>query len=314
MITIRARNALAICLLLLAAACSREQQDWRSAEAADTIEAYGRFIERHPESELVTQARMRVTQLEEEQDWQQAGSADTAEAYGDFIAKHPNGKWTQEARIRIDNFSLAANGEGVSAVATPGRAGGGAPVAVAPNTEPAVAPNVEATPSPPVAAAGHPALAVAGEAAAPPTAPAGQARPTVQPAAAVQPSASGGPSPATVQPGAASQPAVAAAPHIAVAPNTEPTAAPKVAASAGGDYGIQLGAFSTEASATNQWHALTARFGPELQGLQEHIVAADTPSGRIYRLQAGVGPEARARAICESLRKQAQPCVAVLPR
>jgi len=84
------------------------------------------------------------------------------------------------------------------------------------------------------------------------------------------------------------------------------------AAGAGG-FGIQLGAFSSEAGANNEWHVLTSRFGPQLLGLQEHVVSADTPSGRIYRLQAMVGDEARARAICDSLRKQAQACVAVLP-
>jgi cell division septation protein DedD len=78
-------------------------------------------------------------------------------------------------------------------------------------------------------------------------------------------------------------------------------------------YGIQLGAFSSEAAAANEWRLLTSRFGPDLQGLHEHLVAADTPSGRIYRLQAVVGDEARARAICDSLRKRAQGCVAVLP-
>jgi hypothetical protein len=58
---------------------------------------------------------------------------------------------------------------------------------------------------------------------------------------------------------------------------------------------------------------LTSRFGPQLVGLQEHVVSGDTPAGRIYRLQAMVGDEARARAICDSLRKQGQGCVAVLP-
>src|SRR3984893_18551590 len=107
MITVRAGSgAIGVCLLLLAAGCSREQQDWRSAEASDTIEGYGQFIQRHPESELATQARTRVTQLGEDRDWQHAGSADTVDAYRDFIAQHPNGKWAQEAHIRIENFSL----------------------------------------------------------------------------------------------------------------------------------------------------------------------------------------------------------------
>jgi cell division septation protein DedD len=80
-----------------------------------------------------------------------------------------------------------------------------------------------------------------------------------------------------------------------------------------GSFGIQLGAFGSEAAANNEWRLLTGRFAPQLQGLQEHVVPADTPSGRVYRLQAVVGDEARARGICDSLRKQAQGCVAVLP-
>jgi cell division septation protein DedD len=80
-----------------------------------------------------------------------------------------------------------------------------------------------------------------------------------------------------------------------------------------GSFGIQLGAFSSEAGANNEWRLLTTRFGPELQGLHEHLVTADTPSGHVYRLQAVVGEEARARAICDSLRKRSQGCVAVLP-
>jgi len=54
MLTFRAGKVAALAtFLFLAAACSREQQDWRSAEAADTAESYGQFLERHPESELV---------------------------------------------------------------------------------------------------------------------------------------------------------------------------------------------------------------------------------------------------------------------
>jgi SPOR domain len=224
MITVRAGSgAIGVCLLLLAAGCSREQQDWRSAEAADTIDGYGQFIQRHPESELATEARTRVAQLGEDRDWQHAGSADTVDAYRDFIAQHPNGKWAQEAHIRIENFSL---GE-------------------------------QAGP----ASAGRQAVTPAAPPPAPPPAPASSAAPE---------------------------------------PNPQ-------------GFGIQLGAFSTQAGATTEWHLLTSRYASDLQGLQELLVPADTPSGRIYRLQAAVGDEGRARSICESLRKHGQACVAVLP-
>jgi cell division septation protein DedD len=110
MLTFRAGKfaALTISLACLGA-CSREQQDWRSAEASDTVEGYAEFLKQHPDSELVTAARSRFAQLSEDREWQRAGEADTAEAYKQFLAQHPNGKWAQEARIRIENFALGAH-------------------------------------------------------------------------------------------------------------------------------------------------------------------------------------------------------------
>ena len=109
MITFRAGSIALIALLVaLAAGCSLEQQDWRSAEAADTSEAYGRFVELHPDSELATQARARLAQLAEERDWAQAGKLATPDAYRAFLAAYPRGKWSEEARIRIEAFALGS--------------------------------------------------------------------------------------------------------------------------------------------------------------------------------------------------------------
>src|ERR1700730_4881309 len=82
MITFHAgRLALIAVLATLAAGCSREEQGWRSAEAADPHEAYGRFVEQHPDSELAAQARARLAQLAEERDWVQAGKGAPHDAY-----------------------------------------------------------------------------------------------------------------------------------------------------------------------------------------------------------------------------------------
>jgi hypothetical protein len=257
---LRKKWASALAIVLLMSGCSREQQDWRAAEAADSIQSYSLFIQHHPESELTTQARTRIAQLGEDRDWQHASSADTADAYREFLEQHPNGKWAQEARIRLENFSLGAQ-PSVAAGAGGGAhaAGGGSAGAAVRQGAPAV--------SAPVGASASSGASVSGAA-----------------------SASG-----------AAQ--SAAATPIALTAPPPPQ----------GAFGIQLGAFSSEAGATTQWQTLSARFGPELQGLQERVVPADTASGRIYRLQAVVADEARARAICESLRRQSQGCVAVLP-
>ncbi len=227
MLTFRAGKvaAVAVCLVV-AAACSREQQDWRSAEAADTVESYGRFLKDHPDSELVIEARTRIAQLSEDLQWQQAGNADTAEAYRQFLARYPNGKWAQEARIRIQNFAL-----------------NGLP--------------------PPQAAAG----------------------------AGV---------------GAAETSAAPAIPARAPLADGVPVDT--------NNYAIQLGAFASEPAANHAWQQLTTRFTTELQGLSPQVLPADTANGSLFRLQARVADEPRARALCDMLKRRDQPCVPVLPR
>ena len=225
MVTVRARNLLASAIFLcLLAGCSREQQDWRSAESADTMQAYGQFLEHHPDSELATQARTRIGQLGEDRDWLRAGTEGTVEAYRQFLAQHPNGKWSQEARIRVENFALGA--------------------------APAPKPTVTAAPAVP----------------------------------------------------ASSAPAAAA--PIAPAPSA---AAPAPA------FGIQLGAFTSAEKANSEWPVIAARFPSQLQTLSPRVVSVDTPSGRLFRLQAAARDEAQARAICDALRKQSQVCVPVIP-
>ncbi len=97
----------AIPLLVLAAGCSREKSDWRSAQAADTPESYAQFVSAYPESPKVAAARERLQQLAEEKDWRAAAETDTLEAYHQFLAQHPGGKWAPEAQVRIDNFATA---------------------------------------------------------------------------------------------------------------------------------------------------------------------------------------------------------------
>jgi hypothetical protein len=181
-----------LCASLMLVACSGERRDWRSAEAADTVEAYDQFIERHPESERAEQARARLAQLSEEREWQRASSANTPASYRAFLAQHPNGKWAGEARIRLESFALGPPSE--------------------------------------------------------------------------TPPASEG-------------------------------------------FGIQLGAFSTEAAARAEWEKLATRHGAVLGGLIPQVARAAS----LYRLQANVGTEADARGICAALTQASQPCVVVLP-
>jgi len=250
MITFHAgRVALIAVLATLAAGCSREQQDWRSAEAADTSEAYGRFVEQHPDSELAAQGRTRLAQLAEERDWAQAGKVATMDAYRAFLAEHPSGKWSEEARIRIEAFALGS----------------------APRLAPQTPPQPGGTPQGP---SGVRALQLA----------TARAPPAVHDSASVVAQL------------------IRAEPAEAAPARDRPS------------YGVQLGAFGSEASADREWRRLQGRFGAQLGGLAPRIVAAnDNTSGQLYRLQAPATGEAQARALCDSLREQSQPCVPVLP-
>jgi cell division septation protein DedD len=256
MITFRAGGAVLAAVLLTVAGCSAEQQDWRAAEAAGTSEAYQRFMEQHPDSELAGKARERVGEFVEDRDWSQAAKLATADAYRSFLAAHPKGRWSQEARIRIESFALGSIP--LMAPQTPGQTAG--------------------------PATGVKLLRLASAA----------------------PSIPAGALPASPAPAAVAAPAALPQPPPQPAP-------PATAAAVATGYAVQLGAFGSQASATREWQRLEARFASVLAGLSPQLVAAGSASAPIYRLQAPARGEAQARAICDSLKAQSQPCVPVLP-
>jgi cell division septation protein DedD len=163
MITFRAGTAALFAALLAVTACSAEQQDWRSAEAAGTSEAYQHFLEQHPDSELAAKARERVADFLEERDWTEATRVGTADAYRGFLAAHSGGRWAQEARIRIESFALGsiprmapqapgqtaapATGVNILRLASAASSGAGAAAAPAAAAPPAVVSSMAATPS-----------------------------------------------------------------------------------------------------------------------------------------------------------------------
>ena len=307
MVTFQARRvarialpAFAGVLAALAAGCSREQQDWRSAEGANTTEAWARFIEQHPDSELASQARAHLAEIAEARDWQRASHVATVAAYREFLAQHPGGARAEDARIRIEAFSL-----------------GSAPRIDVPSSAPSAN-----------ASSGVPALQIAtGTAAAPAAAP--PASTTLAQASGVSaPAGSAGAASGLAVPGEAAQP-MPASPATAAAyaaPVSSEAAAPAQAATAlatssalaepasDGGYGVQLGAFGSAASADREWQRLQGRFGAQLGGLAPRIILTSGTAGQLYRLQVAASGEAQARAICDSLKEQAQACVPVLPQ
>ena len=121
-------------------------------------------------------------------------------------------------------------------------------------------------------------------------------------------------------PAAAAAPSAAAAAAVATKPavTSKPAdaspakAATAAAAATSVSHRIQLAAFSSEDKAREEWNRLRGAF-PELKGLAGEFIAAQTPSGRVFRLQASVASEARAREICASLKARKQGCLYVAP-
>jgi len=277
MMTFQAGRIARLALLAALCACSSEQQDWRSAEGADTSEAWGRFIEQHPDSELAAQARARIAQLAEELDWQHASAIATAQGYRQFLGHHASGSHAEEARIRIEAFALGS----------------------APRTTPQ---------TPEEVAAGSPSGVNAlqlSTIAAPPSHQSAAQPSAAEPSASQQDPPQENPGRQGVADAAAPEPARVAGAQLAR--DGEPSPAPA-------DYAVQLGAFGSEASAGREWQRLQGRFGAQLQGLSPRIVVASNDGSELYRLQAPASGEAQARAICNSLKEQAQACVPVLPR
>ena len=249
--TMRALSGAVLLLVvsLTISGCSRERIDWKSAEAADTQEAYNHFLERHPESELATQARNRLTQLAEDKDWQRASASDTADSYKQFLVQHPTGKFAEEARIRMENFSLDSNES---------------PIAMAAAPQPAVEPTSPAA---------RPAAAAAKSAAAPPSTKSPEQSSAPSPAA--RPAASPTPKPAA--PAAAPKPTMTTGPASKAVTTTSATEKSE-------SFGIQLGAFSSQAAALAEWKRLQTHYDTELHGLFAHAVPVQVTSGTLFRL------------------------------
>lgn len=111
------------------------------------------------------------------------------------------------------------------------------------------------------------------------------------------------PSPSAAAPPLRTGPAGAAGSVASPAP---PGAAPAIT------HRIQLGAFSSRDKAQQAWREARALHA-ELQGLVAEIVTNSDAEVEVFRLQASVVSEARAREVCRVLQSAGQGCVYVLP-
>lgn len=93
----------------------------------------------------------------------------------------------------------------------------------------------------------------------------------------------------------------------AVSDNAGNTPAAEQAASATAGVGVQVGAYSTRATAVQGWSSLTSKFA-DLQSMKYRVVEGQADIGTVYRLQAVAPDLAAAKSLCASLKASGGAC------
>lgn len=89
--------------------------------------------------------------------------------------------------------------------------------------------------------------------------------------------------------------------------SSEDNAATSETAAASGGVGVQVGAYSTEATAQAGWTKLQ-RQTDALSGFKYRIVKGEADIGTVYRLQAVAGDRAAANQLCSALKADGVAC------
>ena len=86
---------------VLVTGCDTREKDWDVAREADSIAAYEKFLDQHPEGEYAATARERIAELRVQNAWDSARDADTIEAYRAFVDEYPDSEYAAQASARI---------------------------------------------------------------------------------------------------------------------------------------------------------------------------------------------------------------------
>lgn len=215
-----------------------------------------------------------------QQEWETARKADTVEAYRTFLKTFPDGEFASQAQARVRELEEASDWEQAQAA----------------NTAESYQQFLDRYPQGRMS---------------------DEARIRIENFALSQAPAEMPPQAATIPEEAvpdAAVPPQSSPPVATPASKPGPPAPTKTASSPGGGYRIQLGAFSgSDKKAMSEWRRLEGQYPKLLKGLTPSVKLATTSSGHLYRLQAGMTNEARAREICSALKARNQACVVVLP-
>jgi hypothetical protein len=99
------------------------------------------------------------------------------------------------------------------------------------------------------------------------------------------------------------------APRPTIDTETGPDAGPTPAASpAPSGVGVQVGAYTSQASAEAGWSKLSQQYAGVLSGVKHRVVEGRADIGTVYRLQALAGDSAGADALCGRLKAAGVSC------
>ena len=96
-------------------------------------------------------------------------------------------------------------------------------------------------------------------------------------------------------------------PTASASPSAKAPPAPTAAAAAPSGVGVQVGAFSSNASAEAAWTKLSQQHSA-LAGVRHRVVQGSADIGTVYRLQALAGDAAAAKALCGKLKAGGLSC------
>lgn len=91
----------------LVTACNPAERDWHKTTTANTAEAYQTFIQDHPNSEHVDEARGRTFALHDDEAWAMAQATNTVAGFQEYLRKEPGGIHAGEARYQMTALQRA---------------------------------------------------------------------------------------------------------------------------------------------------------------------------------------------------------------
>jgi hypothetical protein len=96
-----------VCISAALTACNSAESDWKQATAANTMNGYQAFLQKHADSKHAENARGRTLALLDDQAWNAARAANSIAGYQDYLKAQSGGIHVGEAKYQITALQRA---------------------------------------------------------------------------------------------------------------------------------------------------------------------------------------------------------------